>query len=161
MNLSSLLLILITMPLTIFIVMPLAILACWLMYQPIKLLIPYPALEEAVGADLLSFSDVKAEKRSERRHPIEELRAKIADENGVYDGIVANISKAGICLKHLPERLSASTERLSVIIKGKTGGYCCFFSPSWETQDGIQGKVIGGKIYNTKQNWFEFVHSVQ
>ncbi len=159
MSVSSLFVIILAMPLIVYIIIPLLMLSCWLATRPIKLLVP-----SLFGGELaLKSSQQKIErdsdKRTESRIVTQGLTAKIADDYGVYDTLVANISRAGVCLKNVPERLSASTERLSVIIRGKTEEYTLFLAPSWEDSHHSQGRLIGGKIDNVPHNWSQFVHS--
>lgn len=159
MNSSALFVVILAMPLIVYIVIPLLMLSCWLATRPIKFL----ALSLSGGQRTFSPSQqnikIESDKRNESRIPTEGLTAKITDEYGVYDSLVANISRAGVCLKNVPERLSASTEKLSVIIRGKTEEYSLFLAPSWENSHHSRGRVIGGRIDNIPNNWLQFVHS--
>lgn len=147
------------MPLIIYIIIPLLMLSCWLATRPIKFLAPSLFGGEVETNPSRQYTEQKSDKRIESRILTKGLTAKIADEFGVYDSLVANISRAGVCLKNVPERLSASTEMLSVIIRGKTEEYSMFLAPSWENSHHSRGRVIGGKIDKTPNNWLQFVHS--
>ena len=159
MSISSLFVVILAMPLIVYIIIPLLMLSCWLATRPIKFLVPSRFGSEIAIRTSRHHTKAESDKRVESRIATQGLTAKIADGHGVYDSLVANISRAGVCLKNVPERLSASTERLSVIIRGKTEEYSLLLAPSWDSSHHSRGRVIGGKIDTPPNNWLQFVHS--
>ncbi len=159
MALSSLFTLFLTLPLIVNIVIPLCALCCWLLFQPAKLLLEAPPLNNPNEVPDSTQMEQEIDQRIEPRVLTQDIPVKVADEHGVYNGIISNISKAGVCLKNLPDSLSASTKRLSVIVKDKTEDYCFFLAPSWDKQHQTAGRQIGGEISQPPKNWLEFVYS--
>lgn len=152
MTISSSLIVLLTVPLVLNIVAPLLILTGWLVSKPILLL----GQKGEVDLDLFASEDSEnhsLKERSESRYQITGLEASIADENGVYTGVVADVSREGLCLKNLPEHLSRSKNWLSVVIRRKDENFCCFIKPCWEQTDSVLGRMIGGKLTMKPPNW--------
>lgn len=96
------------------------------------------------------------EKRRHRRMALTGMVADISDGKGFFSGAVHDISRFGLALENLPERINSRVAYLSVIIDGQGGHFKLKIRPLWETEAGSQ-KSIGGQIENAPFAWTEFV----
>lgn len=87
------------------------------------------------------------------------LRADISDSMTSCTGLVANISRMGLCLKDVPERFSISRSFLSINIHGRSANYRLVARPRWERFQSVRGKTIGLEIARAPDNWDEFLVS--
>ena len=158
-NFSLMYIAILSLPLFLNILLPLLMLSGWLLFQPLGLLYSRMVISETSKTvrehDALDVAD----KRDDKRISVAGLVAEVADGSGVYNGLVTNISRAGICLVHLPERLSSPVTKLSVIIRNKTDEYCFFLQPAWNEMHNPMGRCIGGRLENVPSKWREFVQS--
>jgi hypothetical protein len=97
--------------------------------------------------------------RQDPRIEVEELRADISDGLASYSGLVTNISQLGLCLKDVPDKLSASRSLLSIVIKSKSENFRIVARPRWEISQDNRGKTIGAEIASSPHNWGDFVLS--
>ena len=94
-----------------------------------------------------------------RRHPrmgIDNLSVDVADGVGVFQGQVADISRFGVCLTDLPEKLNASVKNMTIVISTKKQHFKMTAQPRWYT-DGEGTKSLGAEIVNIPLAWTEFV----
>lgn len=145
MDITSLLVVILSIPLLVNILLPLLMLASWLLFQPVKRL--FPRVLDGT------------EKRAEKRIVTPGLLAEISDGQGVYEGVVTNMSMFGVCLSNIPERLLVSKSKLSVTIKDKTEEYRLLVTPSWNQMDRVMGCAIGGRLDTAPPRWRDFVHA--
>ena len=160
-NFGLIYILILAFPLFLNIVLPLMLLSGWLIFQPLVLLYSRMTTIQPRVSVRGRGAGRKANKRVDRRISTTGLSAEVADGNGVYNGLVSNISRAGICLANLPERLSNPATRLSVIIRDKTEEYCFFLTPTWTERSSSAGRCIGGRLENVPAKWSTFVHSCQ
>jgi hypothetical protein len=94
-----------------------------------------------------------------RRHPrignIPYL-VDISDGVGFYTGYVNNLSRFGICLQDIPNRLNQHAEKLSVVISGGGQNFKIKARARW-TEQQKYSKNIGLEIVNAPWGWTEFV----
>lgn len=94
-----------------------------------------------------------------RRHPrigITGMVADISDGRGFFTGTVHDISRFGLAVDDLPEKINSHAHRLTVIVDGQGGHFKFKIRPRWETVAGHQ-KFIGGQIEQSSIAWTDFV----
>lgn len=94
-----------------------------------------------------------------RKHPrlgIANLEADISDGSEFFTGVVQDISRFGLAIRDIPNRLDKSADIYSVILDGPGTHFKLLVRPVWEIDDGIN-KIIGAQIENSPWNWTEFV----
>ena len=94
-----------------------------------------------------------------RRHPrivIENIEADISDGKGFFNGMVVDISRFGISISDIPQRLDNSADIYSVILDGPGIHFKLLVRPIWEKHNGTS-KTIGAQIENSPWTWAEFV----
>lgn len=94
-----------------------------------------------------------------RRHPrmgITGMVADISDGRGFFTGTVHDISRFGLALDDLPEKIDSRARRLTVIVDGQGGHFKLKIKPRWETAAGRR-KFIGGQIEQSSIAWTDFV----
>jgi hypothetical protein len=95
-------------------------------------------------------------RRMHPRVPITGMTADISDGKYFFSGIVHDISRSGVALEDIPQRLSARSPRLTVILDGQGGHFKLRLFPRWEAMTSI-GKTMGSQIELTPESWMEFV----
>ena len=95
-------------------------------------------------------------KRGHPRMPVKDMAADISDGKYFFSGTVHDISRFGVALEDIPQKLSASVPRLTIILNGQGKHFKLKAVPRWETQNGIR-KTIGCQIEQCPVNWTEFV----
>ena len=94
-----------------------------------------------------------------RKHPrIQDLplEADISDGTRFFSGYVDNISRFGICLRDVPNRLDHQARRISVVLSCNGSSFKMMTRPCWTEQNG-SGKSVGLEILNAPWQWTEFV----
>jgi hypothetical protein len=94
-----------------------------------------------------------------RKHPrmvINNIEADISDGKGFFNGVVLDISRFGIQIADIPQRLDSSADIYSVIIDGPGIHFKLLARPIWEVKNG-SSKTIGAQIENSPWTWAEFV----
>jgi len=99
------------------------------------------------------------EARKTSRIPTSGLRAEISDGTVSYSGLVTNISRLGLCIQHISEKLSSSRSLISIVIRNSTVHYRVVARPRWEQFQTGRGKTIGVEIARAPENWNEFILS--
>ncbi len=94
-----------------------------------------------------------------RKHPrmtITNIEADISDGSGFFSGVVQDISRFGLSIKDIHNRLDKNADIYSVILDGPGTHFKLLVRPIWETDDGLN-KTIGAQIENSPWTWTEFV----
>lgn len=115
------------------------------------------ALTRESNSDNIQLKQVVA--MDKRRHPRVTLRsmvADISDGKGFFTGTVHDISRFGLALNDIPQKIDSTAEHLMVIVDGHGGHFRLRISPRWVTMAGHQ-KIIGGQIEQSPLAWTEFV----
>lgn len=146
------------LPVTVFLILPLCIFIMNLLFTSSR----HMALKLRDVSSNRHAGQPAAEARDSRkdqRIAVKGLRADISDGITTYNGLVANISKLGICLKDVPEKLSTSRSLLSIIIHSSSGNFKIVARPRWNQLQANSGKTIGVEIASSPDNWGDFVLS--
>jgi hypothetical protein len=94
-----------------------------------------------------------------RRHPriaMDRISVDVADGVGVFQGMVSDISRFGVCLTDLPKRLNGSVKKMTIVVSAKGQHFKMNTRPRWYADDGAT-KSVGAEILNTPLGWTEFV----
>lgn len=98
--------------------------------------------------------------KEKRQHPrfdsCEDTYAEITAGDTTCTGLVCNISKLGISLKHLPDVFSYKIDRLSVVIRDYGIDYNLLVKPKWVTIT-KSGNQIGAQIDKVSPGWSKFL----
>lgn len=97
--------------------------------------------------------------RCDQRIAVHGLRAEISDGLRSYCGLVINISRSGVCLRDVTDRLSPSRALLSIAIHAGSGSYRLVVRPRWTKLQENRAKTIGAEIASSPDSWGEFVLS--
>jgi len=87
---------------------------------------------------------------------ITNIEADISDGKGFFSGLVLDISRFGIQISGIPERLDHSADIYSIILDGPGVHFKLLARPIWEEANG-SSKTIGAQIENSPWTWAEFV----
>ena len=88
------------------------------------------------------------------------LPIDVADGSGFFQGVVSDISRSGLCMTDLSERLDGDVEKLTVVVSGKEASFRMNVRPRWYTYGGVT-KTIGVEVINAPLGWMEFVLDVE
>jgi hypothetical protein len=100
------------------------------------------------------------EKRRYQRIAIENLSVDVADGVGFFQGMVSDISRSGICMTDLSERLNGDVKKMTVVVSGKGANFRMNVRPRWYTHGGVR-KIVGVEMINAPVGWAEFVIGVE
>lgn len=95
----------------------------------------------------------------QRKHPRivkSGIMADISDGERFFSGYVNNLSRFGLCLEEVPERIDHEARRISVVISGKGTNFKMVTRPCWSWQHGT-AKMLGLEILTAPVGWTEFV----
>jgi len=94
-----------------------------------------------------------------RRHPrigVRNLSVDINDGDDFFQGMVSNLSRNGICMTDIPNRLKEKAGTMMVIVQMKDEYLRMFIKPRWSCRGEIV-KTVGAEIVNIPWRWKEFV----
>ncbi len=116
------------------------------------------ALVKNVGQYFLVAKEMTDEEK--RKHPRfssnNETFAKVTIGDKTCTGLVCNISKTGVSLKHLPEMISHEIDKLSVVIHHYGIDYTMLFKTKW-TEITESGRRLGAEIDSTSSDWSQLL----
>jgi hypothetical protein len=95
------------------------------------------------------------ERRRYQRVAIDNLLVDVADGSGFFRGLVSDVSRFGVCISDLPQRLNADGD-MTIVVSGKGGNYKMNVRPRWYCH-GNARKSVGVEIINIPKGWVEFV----
>ena len=141
-----------TLPVIGFVLMPLAWALAGMFYRQ---------YERSKLADIRGYIEVnkqegQPERRKEPRVTLEGGKASVAQNCKCCSAQVANISKAGICLKNRQHKMDMEHDRIKMVFKTKDKYYTMDVRPKW-IQLVPDGYVMGGEIVNRTRGWRGFV----
>ena len=96
------------------------------------------------------------EKREHQRRHIEGLLVDIADGYGFFQGVVADVSRSGMCMTDLSEGLNGDVAEMTVIVSGQDTSFKMNVKPRWYTDGGLR-KTIGVEVVDAPMGWADFV----
>lgn len=92
--------------------------------------------------------------------PLKGIQADISDGRGFFTGTVRDISRFGMALDDIPEKMDSHAKQITIIVAGQDKRFRMKIVPKWETAIGHQ-KIIGCQIEHTPYAWTEFVMSFE
>ena len=96
-----------------------------------------------------------------RKHPrftpYEGTFAEISAGELTCSGLVCDISRLGISLKHLPDKFLDKMDKLKVVIRGYGVDHNLLIKPKWVSVT-ESGKQIGAEIDDAPPGWSQFLH---
>jgi len=98
--------------------------------------------------------------REKRQHPrfipYKGTFAEITAGGTTCTGLVCNISRLGISLKHLPDKFFDTVDELTVVIRGYGADHNLLVKPKWVMAT-KSGKQIGAEIDEAPPGWSQFL----
>ena len=146
---------------------PTMIVGFWILPVLFFAIIPLVFLGISLAAQLISYlllpsqrrgltREIRSEKRAHRRIHADDMRVDISDGVDVSNGLVCDISKLGICIMGIPERLFKRAARLAVVVDSHGETFSLHVMPKWQ-RGGAAGKQIGASIEYAPDGWSDFV----
>lgn len=147
------------MPAAAIILTTIFIFTTWIVTRYYRNIKCFPKTFPILKCETKSDIQIKNDTRKHERVAVEGIRADISDGRYSYTGLITNISTLGLCLKDVPEKLSASKSLLSIVVRGKSEEYRIVARPRWEQAQTNRGKTIGAEIASSPHSWGDFVLS--
>ena len=120
----------------------------------LPLAITTAALVKTLGQRLFVAEEITSHEK--RNHPRfssgKDTFAEVTVGDKTCTGLVCNISKTGVSLKHLPEMISHEIDKLSVVIHHYGVDYSMLFKTKW-TELTESGRRLGAEIDPTSTDW--------
>ena len=148
-NVSALVVGLWILPVLIFMAVPLVILVVAVSMKLASLML----------APLSNGKEVRMgnrEKRADRRIHADDLLVSVSDGVDMFTGMVCDISKLGICIMGIPEKMFRKAERLAVVVEGGPETFSLHVTPRWQ-KEYQSGRQIGAFIEYAPDGWGDFV----
>jgi hypothetical protein len=82
--------------------------------------------------------------------------ADISDGKGFFSGRVHDISRLGLSLYDIPQKIDAQSSFLTVIVSDQGDHFKLQIRPCWQKTGGLN-KIIGGRVEQSTFSWTEFV----
>lgn len=98
---------------------------------------------------------MKMNKRSHHRAEAQNLVANLSDGVDSFSVTVSNVSRLGMLLNDIPERLQCQEKKLSVIVSAKDRNFKLQVVPQWFSGD-KSGKKMGVTILDPPLDWTVF-----
>ena len=137
------------LPVVLFVAVPLAVLVVSISMQLASLMLTPASVRKK---RLIS----KKEKRIDRRVHADDLQVSVSDGIDMFTGLVCDISKLGICIMGIPEKMFGKSERLAVVVDGGSETFSLHITPKWEKKC-QSGRQIGAFIEYAPDGWGDFV----
>lgn len=87
---------------------------------------------------------------------MQRMVADISDGKGFFSGRVHDISRSGLSLYDIPQKIDAQSSFLTVVVTGQGDHFKLQIRPCWQKTAGRE-KIIGGRIEESSFAWTEFV----
>jgi len=160
MDTSSLIVALWFVPVTLFLFIPLAIFFCWLAIRCIRDLVALKIPFYDYFASWYYFAVGGIQRRCEKRIALKKrYKAVISDGKNTFDGLVANISRMGMCIMDVPATVPVTEGQLSVMIQnGSEEVMTMSADPRWLVEQKV-GRMLGLRITDDNPTWNNFVFS--
>lgn len=91
-----------------------------------------------------------------QRVEVEGFNGDVSDGVGFFPGVVSDVSRFGMRISDLPQRLNDRARRMTVVVNGHGRNFKMLVKPRWSDENGMR-KVIGFEIINTPWEWTDFV----
>ena len=98
--------------------------------------------------------------RKSRRLEVHGLNADISDGIGFFPGIISDISRQGLGLSDLPQRVDDSARKMTIVVTGHGRNFKMLVRPRWSEKEGIR-KKIGCEIVTIPWEWTDFVSTFE
>lgn len=146
-------------PVTLFILIPLALCFCWLAIRCIRDLadLKVPFYDYFSTRYYLAAEGVQR-RREKRRAMTKECTAIISDGRNTCSGRLANISFMGLCVHSVPAAAPAMGNQLSVAIQNGGEIMTLTAMPCW-LHENKMGRMLGLEISEEHPLWSSFVVS--
>jgi hypothetical protein len=100
------------------------------------------------------------EKRKQLRVTTENLSVDVADGFGFFKGMVSDISRFGVCIADLSNRLNGDVETMRIVVSGNESSFTMNVKPRWYSHGNVR-KSIGVEIAKVPLGWTEFVMKLE
>jgi len=100
------------------------------------------------------------EKRRYQRMAVGNLMVDISDGKGFFSGTVGDLSRSGLKLDDLSNRLDITSKQLSVVVSGQGKHFKMIARPKWKKSRNISNN-IGVEIIKAPFGWAEFVRDFE
>lgn len=147
-------------PVTLCIIIPLAICLVWLAVRFGRDL----AAGRIPFAGYVTLRNYLIEKglrrRKEQRVSVrKQLVAEISDGVTTFSGLLVNISRMGMCIMRIPPSMIVSDGPVTVVIRNSPAGMQIVGRPRWQNMQQPGGKAMGMEITGPPEGWDEYVES--
>lgn len=99
-------------------------------------------------------------KRKFSRHTYGNMFVDISDGKGFYSGTILDISRFGMCLNDISNRLVRNADKYTVVLSGGKKTFKLTVRPKWIIEKGSSFKV-GIHIENPPWEWTSFVKKLE
>lgn len=115
---------------------------------------------QSVQHNLLFNHETTGEtKMDQRRHPrmaVDKLMVDLSDGRGFFAGTVSDLSRFGLMVDNVPNKLDEKAPQFSVIVSGRGKSFKMKTRPRWSVRQSIS-KRVGMEIIHAPWGWTEFV----
>ncbi|MFZ5758762.1 MAG: PilZ domain-containing protein [Thermodesulfobacteriota bacterium] len=143
-------------PLFLFILLPLALLAGRLLSGALLGVAGRTVTAPGDGNTLPFSMPDPINKRHHPRFRITGISADVSDGNQLCTGLTCNISRSGIGILDVPEKFFQRSAPLSVVISGREKIFRMSVRPKWHDKNGPRNR-IGGELLHPPHGWQEFI----
>lgn len=91
---------------------------------------------------------------------VSNLVADLSDGFGFFSGTVCDISRYGILLDDIPNKLNNQAKKLTVVVSAKGKNFKLLVTPKWVSEK-KKCKSIGLEILNVTSDWLDFVRNLE
>lgn len=147
-------------PVTLSIIIPLAVCFAWLAVKFGRDLAVgrIPFIDYSTRPDYVIAEG--GQRRKEPRVSVQkQLVAEITDGVTSFSGLVANISRMGMCIMGIPESIPVSAELVSVVIRNGPDELYIVGRPRWQNPHQSNARMMGLEITRSSEDWNEYVES--
>lgn len=95
-----------------------------------------------------------------KRIDVQGFQADISDGVGFFPGELHNVSRFGLCMTDLPQRIDETAARMTIVINGHGQNFKMLIRPKWSQKMGLR-KTVGFEILNTPYEWTDFVLKIE
>jgi hypothetical protein len=100
------------------------------------------------------------ETRLYHRVPLKNFTVDASDGDGFFQGMVQDVSRFGICIKNLPQRINDKAKKIIIVVTGNGRTFKMRARPCWGTLDNRE-KSVGAELINPPWDWTDFVASLE
>jgi hypothetical protein len=100
------------------------------------------------------------ESRFYTRVPVKNFTVDASDGDGFFQGMVQDVSRFGVCIKNLPQRINDKAKRIIIVVSGDGRNFKMLARPCWGTLKDSE-KSLGAELLNPPWGWTAFVASLE